>query len=70
MKFAKRLKKIREDKKLNQSELGEISNLAPSAISQFESNLREPSATSLIKLSKALNISADYLLGLKNEKNS
>jgi transcriptional regulator with XRE-family HTH domain len=61
--FAERLKTIRALRNLTQSELGERSGLPTSSIAQFETNARKPSFDTLRKLSKALEVTTDYLLG-------
>ena len=65
--FAERLKSIRTLRSLTQSELGEKSGLPTSSIAQFETNARKPSFDTLRKLSKALEVSTDYLLGTVDE---
>ena len=61
--FAQRLKKIRNDRDLSQSELARLAGMQPSAISHFEANRRKPSFDNVRALAKALNITGDYLLG-------
>ncbi len=61
--FGQRLKKIREERGLNQSELGKRAGMQPSAIAHFEADRRKPSFDNARALAKALDISADYLLG-------
>ena len=68
--FAKRLKSIRTLRSLTQSELGEKSGLPTSSVAQFETNARKPSFDTLRKLSKALEVSTDYLLGNVDELNT
>jgi transcriptional regulator with XRE-family HTH domain len=65
--FAERLKTIRTLRSLTQSELGEKSGLPTSSIAQFETSVRKPSFDTLRKLSKALEVSTDYLLGTVDE---
>ncbi|MCL1929070.1 MAG: helix-turn-helix domain-containing protein [Treponema sp.] len=66
-KFADRLKSIRALRNLTQSELGEKSGLPTSSVAQFETKARKPSFDTLSKLSKALDVSTDYLLGTVDE---
>lgn len=61
--FGARLKKIREDRGLSQSELAREAGMQPSAIAHFEADRRKPSFDNARALAKALQISADYLLG-------
>ena len=63
--FGLRLKRAREKKGLNQTELGLATGLKPSAIGHFEKERRAPSFKNLYILCSALNVSADYILGLK-----
>ncbi|MDR2741723.1 MAG: helix-turn-helix domain-containing protein [Treponema sp.] len=65
--FAERLKTIRAVRNLTQSELAEKSGLPTSSIAQFETKARKPSFDTLRKLSKALEVSTDYLLGTVDE---
>jgi transcriptional regulator with XRE-family HTH domain len=61
--FGKRLKSIRELSGLTQTELGTKAAIQPSTIAHFESSQREPNLNNLVKIVKALGISADVLLG-------
>ncbi len=61
--FGDSLRKVRENLKLSQSDLANRSGLQPSAISHFETGNRSPSFENLKRLSEALGISIDYLLG-------
>ena len=65
MKFANNLKSIRENKSLSQSEFSKIIGVSESALSQYERGGRSPSAEILVKIATKLNISCDYLLGIK-----
>jgi transcriptional regulator with XRE-family HTH domain len=67
--FSYRLRVKREQRGLNQTELANKTGMQPSAIAHFESGRRKPSFENLKILSKALNVSSDYLLGF-NERTS
>lgn len=67
MQFGVTLKELRLEKNMTQVELAKIANLAPSCIAMIETNKREPGASTIIALSLALGISADYLLGLEDD---
>lgn len=58
-----RLKEIREQKKLSQNELSKRSNISQAQISRYEKS-QQMTEESIVKVCKALEISADYLLGL------
>lgn len=61
--FGLRLRSIREDRDLSQSELAKGAGMQPSAIAHFEADRRKPSFDNVRALAKALQVSADYLLG-------
>ena len=61
--FGDRLKKIREQRELSQTELAASAKLQPAAIGHFEKGRRKPSFANLRQLAKALSVSIDYLSG-------
>lgn len=61
--FASRLQQVRKKRELNQDELASKAGLPSTAISHFESGTRKPSFDNLRKLSDALEVSIDYLMG-------
>jgi transcriptional regulator with XRE-family HTH domain len=63
--FARNLFIIRNYRRMSQVELAKAAQLPASSISHFESGRRLPSCTNLRRLAFALEISADYLLGIK-----
>ncbi len=67
--FGERLRTARELRKLSQSELAEVADLQPSAISHFETGRRSPSFQNLKALSDALNVTTDYLIGRTDDLN-
>ena len=63
-----RLKNARKTRDLRQSDLEEISGIPQNTISRIELGKNPDVLTStLAALAKALNVSTDYLLGLKDE---
>jgi transcriptional regulator with XRE-family HTH domain len=64
-KFSQMLKRIRRKKGLSQNKLAKLTGLSSSAISQYESNIREPSYSALIKIIIALQCLPSDLLDLK-----
>lgn len=71
--IAKRVKEIRISRGLGQRELARKANLSSAYMSQLETGNRgdmDFRVSKLIKLSKALDVSADILLGLKLEQPS
>lgn len=62
MLFHERLKALREDKDLKQSEVAEALNITRTALANYESGYREPDIHLLVKISDYFDISTDYLL--------
>lgn len=61
--FNTRLRTLRQEKKLTQSELAQEMNVAKTTIAAYEQGKNEPSMSMLIKISDFFNVSIDYLLG-------
>ena len=61
--FDERLKALRKEKGLNQSELAKAVNVTQRKISYWETGQLEPDLESLWKLSDYFNVSIDYLIG-------
>lgn len=58
-----RLTILREDLDLQQKDLAEALNLAPSTISAYERDVSEPSDEIKIRIAKYFDVSIDYLVG-------
>ena len=65
----KRIRELREDNDLLQKNLAEYLNCSQVAYSRYELGTRDIPTEVLIALSKFYNVSTDYILGLKDEKN-
>lgn len=63
MNFRTRLKQLRMEKQLNQTDLGSALNLATSTISMYENGKREPDFETLETIADYFNVDIDYLLG-------
>ena len=63
--FATRLQEARKSRGWNQAELAQRADMQPSAIAHFEAGRRKPSFDNVRRLAKALEVSADYLMGVK-----
>ena len=61
-----RITKIRQARKLTQKQLAKKLNVDQTTISAYEKGRGLPNSDMLIKLSKELHISADYLIGLSD----
>ena len=68
--YRTRLRNIREDRDLTQAELGKLLNKSQQGYSHIESGRAELKIDDLIKLCKFYNLSADYITGLSNKKQS
>lgn len=64
MTVGSRIRQARRVRGLQQAGLAREVGTTPSAVSQWEGFTREPSAENLRKLSRSLDVSADWLLGL------
>lgn len=62
--FASRLKQARQDKELTQKELATAINMTQGGYVSYEIARREPPLTTLIRLSKTLGRTTDWLLGI------
>lgn len=62
------LKELREEHFWTQSFVAEKLNISQRAYSHYENGTRQLPIETLVALSKLYNVSADYLLGLSNEK--
>ncbi len=63
MKFNERLKKLREEKGLTQVQLSELTGISTRMIQKYESANARPRLDAAEKIAKALNVTADQLLG-------
>lgn len=69
MDFSTRLKELRTDNDMLQSDLAEKLNLKSSAISKYEKSLTQPSIETIIKLADIFNVTVDYIVGASDIKN-
>lgn len=58
-----RLKRLREQRRMNRKALGECCGLSKNIIGKYERGEREPSASSLVAIADFFGVSTDYLLG-------
>ena len=65
--FNENLRHAREQKGLSQKDVAEKIGVANSTYSLYESGNREPNVQTIKKISDALNVSADDLLGINSE---
>ena len=67
--LGERVRNLREDAELNQTQLASAINVTQRKISYIECGRYEPSLSDIVALCKFFNVSSDYLLGLTNTKN-
>jgi len=60
--FAQRLRSLRKQKNLSQTELGKLAGLHYTHIGRFERGASRPSGDTLKRLADTLDVSSDYLL--------
>ena len=63
--FSERLKELRIERNLNQSELARETGLSQSSIARWEADDRDPTIQGLIVLAKYFGVSIDFLVGLE-----
>ena len=66
MDYIQRIRDLREDKDLSQSEVAKILNTNQKVYSRYETAENEMPIRHLITLCKFYNVSADYILGFTN----
>lgn len=63
----KRIRDLREDKDLNQSQVAKMLNMSQTGYSKYETGENDIPTAILIKLAAFYGTSVDYLLGLTDE---
>lgn len=67
--FGEKIRNLREDANLNQTQLGNAVGMTQRKVSYLECGKNEPSIEDIIALCRFFKVSSDYLLGLsKNPK--
>ena len=63
-----RIRDLREDKDMNQTELAKLLGMSQTGYSKYETGENDIPTSVLIRLSQIHNTSIDYLLGVTNVK--
>ena len=63
--YGQRIRELRLDKGLKQSELAEVLHTSQMNVCKYETEQLDLSTTMLIKLCKFFEVSADYILGIE-----
>lgn len=64
------LRKLRNEQNLSQKQLAQRIGIDSSTIALYETGDRNPSLPVLIKLSRTLGVTTDYLLGVSDKKDT
>lgn len=70
MNYRERLRAIREDRDLTQTEIGKLLDKSQQGYNHIEAGRAELKIEDLAKLCRYYNISADYIIGLIHEPRS
>lgn len=68
MKLFERLKQLRTEKGVSQTEVAKNTGIVSRTYLRYEKGEREPEASTIIALADYFDVSADYLLGRSDEK--
>lgn len=63
-----RLKKLRMENHLRQDQVARLVGVERSSVSLWESNLRQPPYTTLVRLADLYGVTTDFLLGRENDR--
>ena len=66
--FGERVRNLREDSDMSQTQLGIAIHATQRKVSYIERGISEPTLEDIVALCKVFKVSADYLLGLTNSK--
>lgn len=66
-KFGERLKELRNERKLTQDELSIVTGISQSMISAYELDRARPTDFVIVAFCNYFGVSADFILGLKDE---
>ena len=67
--IGQRIRKARLNLNLNQREFAKKANIYEANLSRYENEIREPKSAVISRLAEALEVSADYLLGISDDMN-
>ena len=64
--FGKRIKELRIEKHLRQSDIARAIGVTPATVTRWENSTQEPDYLTLALLAYFFEVSTDYLLGLED----
>lgn len=65
--LGEKIRNLREDRDLNQTQLGKAVNMTQRKVSYIECGKFEPSVEDIVAFCHFFRVSADYLLGIPND---
>ena len=68
MQFNERLKALREDNDITQTELEKAVYVTQRNISFYETGANEPDIKTIIALARFFNVTTDYILGISDKR--
>lgn len=63
MEFAERLKTLRKQVKLTQTQIAEKLDISQQAYASWERGVKKPTQENLVKIAQVLDVTVDYLVG-------
>lgn len=68
VKFGNKLRTLRTETGMTQTELARILKISKSVVSYYELQERTPSPDVLVRLAEVFHVTTDYLLGIEHKK--
>lgn len=68
MKLSERLRELRKEKGLRQEQAAVALDISMSSYCLYEQGKREPTASVIVRMADYYDVSADYLLGRKDDR--
>ena len=66
--LAERLSLLRKERDMTQKEVSQELGISLNSYQRYETDEREPTAPILVQMAKFYNVSLDYLVGMKDER--
>ncbi len=63
-----RIKQLRKEQRLSQTELAKFLHVSQQTVTSWETNRADPSSSALSALASFFDVTADYLLGMSEKK--
>lgn len=64
--YGQKIRELRQEKNLTQLQLAEMLDTTASTVGKYEREFLQPNVDMIAKLCKIFDVSADYLLGMKD----